>query len=170
MTSTSNDTSCPKLDRPLFDFAERTLMQFGLYAFLVIGFFGIHQHRPGLGMGIPDLRRRHRILRPGVLSTICARCPYPYKLEHLPVPARTGWSRRSNARRRTPIRTWQKVGVTVFFLSLLVLPLPWLAGQPPLLAGFLGLALPVFGTVVLYYCKRCRNRRCPFNRVQGAAG
>lgn len=166
MTSNPDDSSCPKpVDR--FSMAERTLMQLGLYGLLAIGFHGIHRIDPAWAWGY--LAYAVVGFFGGVLSIICSRCPYPYGLKTcLFLPVRVVPA--LYAQRRTPIETWQKVVVTVFFLSLPVLPLPWLIVHPPLLAGFLALVVPVFGTVLLYYCKRCRNRRCPFNRAQGEAG
>lgn len=57
---------------------------------------------------------------------------------------------------------------TAFFaiLGLLPLyPLPWLAAKPVLLGIFLTAAAGWYLGQWLHFCRRCRTRRCPWNRV-----
>lgn len=150
-----------------FSLGEKTLMRLGLYGFIAVGFAGIHAADPAWGWGYLAFAG-FGFMGP-VAGYLCARCPYPYvQRTCLFVPH--GVITWIYAQRRGPMTAGQKAAMILFFAALVAAPLPWLVAQPVVFAAFLALAVPTYATVLVRYCRRCRNVRCPFNRVHRAAG
>lgn len=161
MCSTQSPTSCPRLTDS-FSMAEKALMCGLFYGFPCVGVYAISLIDPAWAWGY--LVFTIVGFSGVVMGSICARCPYPYTRNtclFFPkklVPA-------VYKSRRSPMRLWEKVLLVIFFTSLLLIPLPWLIGQPVLLAVFYGMGIPANAILLTYYCKRCRNTSCLFNRA-----
>jgi hypothetical protein len=164
--NTGIDASCPKLaDR--FSMTEKALMCFGFYGFVFFGTYAISSVAPLWGWAY--LAFAILGFAGPVMGSICARCPYPYTRNtclFFPkklVPA-------VYKPKRTPLALWEKIVLVVFFIAILLAPLPWLIGQPLFLIIFYAMAIPSFAVLMTYYCKRCRNTSCLFNRAPRPAG
>lgn len=150
-----------------FSPAEKALMRIGLYGFVAAGAVGMHAAGPAWGWGY--LAFAVLGFSGPVALILCARCPYPY-VRHTCLFVPPGLIARVYPFRPRPMAGWEKVVLALFFAALFVVPLPFLVAWPAALAVFLALALPTNAAVLLCYCPRCRNRRCPFNRVRRPAG
>ena len=95
----------------------------------------------------------------------CARCP------HLHVdndclqfpPEWTKWLVKE--RKTAPFSAAERWSSYLIFLLIPLYPLYWLRQQPVLLAVFVASGTMWYLGQWFYFCKRCRTRQCPFNRV-----
>lgn len=98
-----------------------------------------------------------------VLPALCGHCPYPHQFNDclLAPPALM----RLLPYRGSTLRPWEKLAIALGLLPTIVMPLPWLARDPWLLALFVALTPPFVLYFPLYMCKRCRHAGCPANRA-----
>lgn len=146
-----------------FSPAEKALMRIGLYGLIAVGVAGIYAADPVWAWGYLAFAVLGFMLP--VVGILCARCPYPYT-RHTCLFVPYGLIPRMVAFRPHPMKGWEKAVLVLFFAGLVVWPLPFLAAHPLWLVTFLVLALPTNGAILVRYCPRCRNVRCPFNRVR----
>ncbi len=107
--------------------------------------------------GIPGIVQRH---------LVCPRCPHLYQYgDCLQLPAAaTKWFIKK--RKRTPFSPLERFLFLSIFTLIPVYPIYWLLQTPTLLIPFLITGLMWYGGQFLYFCRRCRVRGCPFNRVK----
>jgi hypothetical protein len=107
--------------------------------------------------GIPGIVQRH---------LTCPRCPHLYKYGdclQLP-PVLTKWFIKK--RKTNPFSTSEKVIFYSIFILIPTYPIYWLLSNKVLLFGFLITVAMWYLGQFFYFCKRCRVRDCPFNRVR----
>ncbi len=163
---TSNPVECRYANR--FSFWEKLWAQGSFFVMQIVGTAGIaradwHWLVPYLAVawyGMPGLIMRH---------VICPRCPHLYVYgDCLQFPPKwTKWLIKE--RKNTPLSTVEKATFWLVALAIPLYPLYWLSSQPVLLAVFVASAIMWFSGQLLYFCKRCRVRKCPFNRVPVAS-
>ena len=106
--------------------------------------------------GIPGVIMRH---------LHCPRCPHLHVFgDCLQAPPRLSkW-----LVKRRKYRSFSTGELMLFWpIALLIptYPIYWLRARPLLLGVFLLAACMWYGGQLLYFCKRCRVRECPFNRA-----
>ena len=106
--------------------------------------------------GIPGVVMRH---------LTCPRCPHLYLHgDCLQFPP--AWTRRLVKKRKdTPFGPVEKALFWAIFILLPTYPLFWLWGQASLLAVFVLSSAAWYAGQIMYFCRRCRVRQCPFNRA-----
>ena len=106
--------------------------------------------------GILDIVMRH---------LTCPRCPHLYVYGDClqASPKLTMWLVKE--RKTTPFSLLEKFLFYAVFILIPVFPLYWLVENPILLGAFLITAAMWYSGQLLYFCKRCRVRECPFNRA-----
>ena len=107
--------------------------------------------------GIPGIIQRH---------TNCPRCPHLYEygdcLQFPPVL--TKWFIKK--RKTHPFSNSEKLLFLSIFILIPTYPVYWLLPQKILLVAFLITAAMWYLGQFFYFCKRCRLKDCPFNRVK----
>ena len=109
------------------------------------------------GYGIPGIVMRH---------LTCPRCPHLYEYGDC-LQAPPGMTKWLIKRRKThPFSAAEKF--LLFLIAVLIpgYPLYWLWSNKWLLIVFLISAVMWFSGQLLYFCKRCRVKQCPLNRVR----
>lgn len=161
MCKANSSTACPAL-ADSFSMIEKVFMCSMFYGFICVGVYAIYLVDPAWAWGY----LAYSAVGFGglVMRSICARCPYPYTRNAcLFFPKKlVPWA--YNAR-RSSMKLWEKIVLVIFLASILLIPLPWLIGETVLLALFYALGIPAFAILLGYYCKRCRNTSCLFNRA-----
>jgi hypothetical protein len=106
----------------------------------------------------------------GVLGLVmrhfsCPRCPHLHVYNDcLQFPPKwTKWLIKE--RKNTPFTAFERWASYVIFILIPLYPLYWLSSQPVLLGVFLGSGAMWYLGQLLYFCRRCRVRQCPFNQV-----
>lgn len=64
-----------------------------------------------------------------------------------------------------PFSTFEKVLFHFIFIFIPIYPIYWLLQNVPLLIIFLICAVMWFSGQFFYFCKKCRNKECPYNLV-----
>ncbi len=107
--------------------------------------------------GIPGIIQRH---------LNCPRCPHLYEygdcLQFLPVL--TKWFIKK--RKTHPFSISEKIIFYSIFILIPTYPIYWLLSNRVLLFAFLIAAAMWYLGQFIYFCKRCRLKDCPFNRVK----
>jgi hypothetical protein len=107
--------------------------------------------------GIPGIVQRH---------ITCPRCDHLYKYGdclQLP-PALSKWFVKK--RKTNPLSRSEKILFLSIFILIPTYPIYWLLPQKILLSAFILSAAMWYLAQLFYFCKRCRVRNCPFNRVK----
>ena len=106
--------------------------------------------------GIPGIVMRH---------LNCPRCPHLYEYNDcLQFPLKiTKWLVKK--RKSTPYSVFEKFLFYMIFILIPTYPIYWLLAKPILLSAFLIMASMWYLGQLLYFCKRCRVKECPFNRA-----
>lgn len=147
-----------------FSLPEKLYAQLSFFAMAITGTVGIavadwRWALPYLLLhvyGVPGIIMRH---------VICPRCPHILAYDDcLQAPPRLT-KLLIKARKTTPLSTAETAAHYLIFLLIPVFPLYWLPEQPFLLAVFATSAVAWYAGQFLYFCKRCRNAACPFNRA-----
>ena len=68
-------------------------------------------------------------------------------------------------RKTTPFSAFEKLLFYMIFILIPTFPIYWLLSTPILLSAFIITASMWYLGQFLYFCKRCRNKECPFNRA-----
>lgn len=163
MSSVSHHT-CNLIDQ--FSLKERVIMRTAWAGFTAIGVWGIYRQDPlwSLLYLIYVLAGFGLVVLPG----LCAHCPYPSQFSTcLFLPP--GLVQRFYPYRGPRMSPLGKVAVLVVMAGMVVFPQFWLIHDPAVLALFWLTALPVIATFPLHYCRRCRHRGCPMNRVANSS-
>ena len=108
----------------------------------------------------------------GILGIImrhlnCPRCPHLHEYgDCLQAPV---FLTRKLARKRKfhAYSLLERILFYSIFILIPLYPIYWLLSNLALLAPFLVMAVMWYSGQLLYFCKRCRLRDCPFNRVAG---
>jgi hypothetical protein len=147
-----------------FSLWEKLWAQLSFFAMMFAGIAGIaradwHWLAPYLivtAYGVPMIVMRH---------LACPRCPHLYVYNDCAQfpPRWTKWLVKE--RKTSPFSATERWTFWLIFLLIPLYPLYWLAPQPILLAVFLVSAAMWYSGQWAYFCKRCRVRQCPFNRV-----
>jgi hypothetical protein len=147
-----------------FSLGEKLWAQLSFFTMLIAGTAGIAlADWPWLApyvlagwYGVPGLVMRHQT---------CPRCTHLFVYNdclQFP-PTLTRWIVKE--RKTAPFSMAEKAAFWAIFLILPLYPLYWLAGQPLLLGVFAASSAAWYAGQGLYFCKHCRVRQCPFNRV-----
>ncbi len=106
--------------------------------------------------GVPGIVQRH---------LACPRCPHLYQYgDCLQFPAAaTKWFIKK--RKRSPFSPLERILFYSIFILIPTYPIYWLLSNKILLIAFLIAALMWYSGQFMYFCKRCRVKECPFNRV-----
>jgi hypothetical protein len=151
-----------------FTLWEKLWAQLSFFTMLIVGTAGIaladwRWLAPYIAAGwygVPGIVMRHQT---------CPRCAHLYAygdcLQFPPTLTKLIVKERKTA----PFSTAEKITFWLIFLILPLYPLYWLRAEPILLGVFVLSAAMWYSGQWLYFCKRCRVRRCPFNRVQAAS-
>ncbi|MBU1237218.1 MAG: hypothetical protein KJ634_01890 [Gammaproteobacteria bacterium] len=151
-----------------FSLREKLYAQITFFTMAIVGIIGIARadwpwllpYLVVFGYGVPGIVMRH---------LTCPRCPHLF--EHgdcLQFPPRwTLWL--VTRRKATPFSAGERWLFHLIFVLLPIYPLYWLRAQPLLLAVFVAAAAMWYLGQWLYYCKRCRVKACPYNRVRFVA-
>jgi hypothetical protein len=147
-----------------FDLWEKVYAQFSFFAMCIIGTVGIalvdwRWILPYLliyGYGVLGVVMRH---------LVCPRCPHLYVYSDClqGPPKITMWLVKK--RKTTPFSIFEKFLFYMIFILIPTYPIYWLLSNPILLGAFLIAASMWYLGQLLYFCKRCRVKECPFNRV-----
>jgi len=107
--------------------------------------------------GIPGIVQRH---------LNCPRCPHLYEYgDCLQLhPVLTKWFIKK--RKTNPFSISEKLIFYSIFILIPTYPIYWLLSNKILLFAFLITAAMWYLGQFIYFCKRCRLRDCPFNRVK----
>ena len=159
---TSNQSECRYANG--FSLWEKLWAQISFFTMLIAGTAGIAREdwywlAPYLIVGwygVAGIVMRHMI---------CPRCPHLFVYGDCLQfhPKWTKWLIKE--RKTTPLSAAEKAMFRMIFLAVPLYPLYWLRSQPVLLAIFMASAIMWYAGQWLYFCKRCRVRECPFNRV-----
>lgn len=149
-----------------FSFWEKVWAQVSFFALGIAGTAGII--RADWPWVLPFLiLYAYGVLGVVVRHLACPRCPHLYVyndcLQAHPAVTRLFIKKQ----KQTPMSRKEKVLFIIIFLGIALYPLYWLRSQPVLLAVFLASMFAWYGGQFLYFCKRCRVKSCPFNRVPG---
>jgi hypothetical protein len=108
------------------------------------------------GYGIPGIVMRH---------LTCPRCPHIYEYGDClqAPPSLTKWLIKKQ--KRYPFTSVEKLLFSVIAVGIPTYPLYWLWSSKWLMTIFLISAVMWFSGQLLYFCKRCRVKECPFNRA-----
>lgn len=155
-------TACRLADG--FKLWEKIYAQFSFIAMGIIGTVGIglvdwRWILPYLfiyGYGILGVVMRH---------LVCPRCPHLYEYNDcLQFPPKiTMWLVKK--RKTLPLSAFEKFLFYLIFILIPTFPIYWLLAEPILLGAFLLAAGMWYSGQLLYFCKRCRVKECPFNRI-----
>jgi hypothetical protein len=107
--------------------------------------------------GIPGIIQRH---------VNCPKCPHLYEYGdclQFP-PLLTKWFIKK--RKTHPFSTSEKLIFYSIFILIPTYPIYWLLSDKILLFAFLIAAAMWYLGQLIYFCKRCRLRDCPFNRAK----
>ena len=162
MCSSSQDKSKPlKLN---FNNIENTLMRIGFYGLIVAGVVGIALESTWWAVAYAVYAVI--ALLGGVLTTLCANCPYVYKRDDcLFLPYK--FVKRFYSYRGGRMNVADKIILVVSMLGLVVIPQYWLIQNWQALVVFWAFALPVVLAAPTFYCRRCLHFSCPLNCVNG---
>ncbi len=159
---TSNSGECRYANG--FSLWEKLWAQGSYFTMMIVGTAGIaradwHWLAPYLLIawyGLPGIIMRY---------VICPRCPHLYVYNDcLQVPPGLAkWLVKE--RKNTPLSAAEKAVFWLVLLTIPLYPLYWLRSEPVLLTVFVASAVMWFAAQLLYFCKRCRVRECPMNRV-----
>ena len=147
-----------------FSIWEKMYAQFSFFAMGIIGTVGI---------ALVDWRWIFPYLLIGVYGILgivmrhltCPRCPHLYVYNdclQLP-PKITKWLVKKP--KKTPFSAFEKFLFYAIFILIPIFPVYWLLTNPILLIAFLITASMWYSGQLLYFCKRCRVKECPFNRA-----
>jgi len=157
---------CPEL-HDSFSRVEKLLLPTPWYIFVFIGFFAIF--RESIVWGIVYFLFCNLAYFFGILYTLCAHCPYPYKFSDcLFFPHEL--IKRLYKHRPTPLTTLDRIGLSVSLFGMVLFPQYWLLNDYTLLILFWVFCIPAWASLPLYLCRRCRNGACPINLATGAPG
>lgn len=105
--------------------------------------------------GVPGIVMRH---------LICPRCPHLYDygdcLQASPVVTR--WLIKE--RKTYPLSTLERYLFYFIFMAIPLYPIYWLLANKILLIAFVASSVMWYSGQYNYFCRRCRNKQCPFNR------
>ena len=156
------ETACRLADG--FSIGEKIYAQF---SFLAMGLTGT------VGIALVDWRWVPPYLviyLYGILGIVmrhltCPRCPHLYVYGDClqASPKLTMWLVKE--RKTTPFSPVEKLMFYAVFILIPVFPLYWLPSNPALLGAFLATVAMWYGGQLLYFCRRCRVKECPFNRA-----
>lgn len=109
--------------------------------------------------GIPGIIMRH---------INCPRCPHFHEYgDCLQAPVFiTRWTLKNIERKYKPYSLKEKILFYTIFLTIPVYPIYFLIPNKILLIVFLASVAIWYGGQVFYFCKTCRVKDCPFNRVK----
>ena len=109
--------------------------------------------------GIPGIIMRH---------TNCTRCPHLHEFgDCLQAPVWfTRWTLKNVSRKFTPFTSLERVLFYFIFITIPVYPIYFLASNTFLLIAFLVFVAMWYGAQFFHFCKACRIKECPFNRVK----
>jgi hypothetical protein len=163
---TSSQKSCRYANG--FALWEKLWAQGSFFAMLILGTIGIaREDWPWLApylaagwYGVPGIIMRH---------VICPRCPHLYVYNDcLQFPPKlTKWL--IPRRRTAPLSTLERAAFWAILLMVPLYPLYWLRSETVLLWTFVASAAMWYSGQWFYFCKRCRLRNCPLNRVPAGA-
>ncbi|MBT8350720.1 MAG: hypothetical protein KJO26_05750 [Deltaproteobacteria bacterium] len=110
--------------------------------------------------GIPGIIMRH---------LNCPRCPHLHEFgDCLQVPVFfTKWIIKNVDRKFTPFTPIETFLFYLIFITIPIYPIYFLASNIVLLIAFLVCVAMWYGGQLFYFCKACRVKECPFNRVRG---
>ena len=150
-----------------FTWSERLLLRGLLAAMLGIGVYGIYPHRPAAAAAYLAFAAIGGLLV--IYDFLCVYCPYPFDRSSclfFPPPLLTAVANRRHGR----IHWLRKAGLLLVGAGLVVIPQYWLWGNWGPFAAFWIVTIPLGLVFPLYYCKRCRHARCPFQSAPPSSG
>ena len=110
------------------------------------------------GYGILGVVMRH---------LVCPRCPHLYDYNDcLQFPPKLTLLLIKKRKMGHPFTQVEKILFYLIFIFIPVYPIYFLLQTPALLGGFLLLNTIWYAGQYLYFCKRCRVKECPSNRVK----
>ena len=153
---------CPAL-KDGFAWYEKLLARGGLAGMMVIGVVGIGVQSTAAAAGYLVFAAVGSVLV--IYDLLCVYCPYPYQhSDCLFFPHPLLWS---VVGQRTGAIPWFRRGLFLAVTGgLVVIPQFWLWANWPLFAAFWLVTVPLGRSFPLFFCRRCRHRRCPINRVE----
>lgn len=106
----------------------------------------------------------------GILGVVvrhltCTRCPHLYEYGDCLQASPTTIKWLIKKRKTTPFSAFEKFLFYTIFILIPTYPLYWLRLNPILLSAFWITASMWYLGQFFYFCKRCRVKECPFNRV-----
>jgi hypothetical protein len=145
-----------------FSVAEKILARTGFYGFIIIGAYGIYSQSILWGIAYTLFVLLGSIF--GLPYYFCSHCPYPYKYSDcLFTPF---WLiARQQEFRPGQLTISDKICSAVIGAGLVLIPQYWLFKNHSVLILFWIFCALTLVSFPIYYCKRCRNFKCPFNSV-----
>ena len=147
-----------------FSIFEKIYAQVSFFGIGILGTIGIilvdwHWVVPYIFIfwyGIPGIIQRH---------LACPRCPHLYKYgDCLQVPPTFTKFLIIN-RKQTSFTIFEKVLFYLIFFLIPIYPIYWLWWNKVLFFPFVVSVVIWYSGQFFYFCKRCRVKECPFNRV-----
>ncbi len=160
-----NHTTCKQSIKlhDKFSLIEKALLPTGWYIFVFIGFYAILSE--SIKWGIAYLLFCNVGFFFGTLSTLCARCPYPYEYSDcLFFPHR--FIKKLFRYRPEPMTRFDKIVLSTSLLGMVIFPQYWQVKNITLLILFWVFCIPAWASLFFYLCKRCRNYACPINQAK----
>lgn len=149
-----------------FSLKERLIMRTAWFGFTAVGLWGIHRQDPLWALlYLVYVLAGFALV---VLPALCAHCPYPSQYSTcLFLPP--GLVQRFYPYGGPRMSLLGKVAVFIVMAGMLAFPQFWLVHDRGLLTLFWLLALPTVVAFPLHYCRHCRHKGCPMNRVSKMA-
>jgi hypothetical protein len=143
-----------------FSLFEKILSRTGFYGFIIIGGYGIYSQSILWGIIYTAFVVLGLVF--GLPYFFCSHCPYPYKYSDcLFTPF---WLiKRQQEFRPDRLTLLDKIGSGVIGAGLILIPQYWLFKNCAVFALFWIFCALTLVSFPIYYCKACRNFRCPFN-------
>ena len=161
MKSVSCSKNIKLIDK--FSVTEKILSRTGFYGFIIIGIYGMYSQSVPWGILYTVFTVLGLIF--GFPYFFCSHCPYPYKYSDClftPVWMIT----KQHEFRPGRLTRLDKIGSGVIGAGLILIPQYWLFKNYAALVLFWMFCVLTLVSFSIYYCKRCRNFKCPFNSVK----
>lgn len=128
----------------------------GTVGIILVDWFWVFPYIFIIWYGIPGIVQRH---------LVCPRCPHLHEYGDC-IQLHPSITKRLIKKRKTgPFTALEKFLFYTIFILIPIYPIYWLLRNKLLLVGFIICAIGWYSGQFFYFCKRCRVKVCPFNRV-----